>query len=135
MKKRILAVFLAAMLGLTLLLPVSAAGDLESGTFEYKQVIAPQYQDAKRASEGLFPVKQNGKWGYVDENNRTVIPFIYDVANPFSEGYAVVGKYGTVTDSWYGDSSDVIFLGRVDKSGNYKPFRSWQENLLYLRQT
>lgn len=32
--------------------------------------------------------------GYINENNQNVIPFIYDQANDFSEGFAVVKRYG-----------------------------------------
>jgi hypothetical protein len=45
-------------------------------------------------SEGLVSAKKNGKWGYVISSNETVIPFIYDDANNFSEGFAVVERYG-----------------------------------------
>ena len=38
------------------------------------------YEDAGRYHEGVIPVKKDGKWGYVDENGETVIPFAYDDA-------------------------------------------------------
>lgn len=34
--------------------------------------------------------EKNGKWGYVDNGGNTVIPFIYDYAEDFSEGLAAV---------------------------------------------
>lgn len=45
--------------------------------------------------EGLSPVFMYGKWGFVNENGDTVIPFVYDEAEPFSDGLAAVkkGKY------------------------------------------
>ena len=45
-------------------------------------------------SEGLHPVKQNGLWGYIDENAQWVIPTQYDKAAGFSDGLALVEKDG-----------------------------------------
>lgn len=44
--------------------------------------------------EGLVPVKKNGKYGYINDENGIVIPFVYDYAEAFSEGFAVVQKFG-----------------------------------------
>ena len=44
--------------------------------------------------EGLVPVKKNGKYGYINENNEIIIPFVYDSASQFSEGFAIVEKFG-----------------------------------------
>ena len=40
---------------------------------------------------GLVPAKKGNKWGYIDRQGNTKIPFIYDVADGFSENMAVVG--------------------------------------------
>lgn len=32
--------------------------------------------------------------GYINEYNQTIIPFVYDEAGAFSEGFAVVQRYG-----------------------------------------
>ena len=40
--------------------------------------------------EGLAVVKQGKKWGYIDTDDVTVIPFIYDEASYFHMGFAVV---------------------------------------------
>lgn len=46
-------------------------------------------------SEGLMPYKKNGKYGYMDENGRLVVPCIYSIAYPFDKkGHALVGKDG-----------------------------------------
>ena len=45
-------------------------------------------------NEGLIPVKKDGKFGFINEHNQIVIPFIYDDASAFSEGFAVVQRYG-----------------------------------------
>ena len=44
--------------------------------------------------DGLVPVKKNGKYGFINEDNDVIIPFNYDEADGFSEGFAVVNKYG-----------------------------------------
>lgn len=59
-------------------------------------------------SEGLWPVKKNGKCGFINMSNQLVIPYTYDNAGDFHEGFSVVekyGKYGYVdrygTDTFY----------------------------------
>lgn len=44
--------------------------------------------------DGLVLVSKGGQSGFLNENNQTVIPFIYDGASRFSEGFAVVNRYG-----------------------------------------
>lgn len=48
----------------------------------------------EKISEGLVSAKKDGKYGFINTRNATVIPFIYDVADNFSEGFAVVVRYG-----------------------------------------
>ena len=57
-------------------------------------------------SHGIAPVAKGQKWGYIDTEGRTVVPFIFDNAGPFASGLAPVrvGK----------DS------GFIDRSGNFK---------------
>ncbi len=45
-------------------------------------------------SEGLHPVKQNGLWGYIDEDARWIIPQQYDSTDNFRDGLALVEKDG-----------------------------------------
>ena len=47
-----------------------------------------------RFSEGLHPVKQNGLWGYIDEQAQWVIPPQYDSADNFRDSLALVEKDG-----------------------------------------
>lgn len=58
--------------------------------------------DPENVSEDIAAVP--GKWGFIDKNGNTVIPFIYDVACSF------VGDYAAVTK----DGKD----GVIDRSGN-----------------
>ena len=60
-----------------------------------KAVIPVEYDFAKGAySDGLFCVKKNNLYGYVNKSNKIIIPLQYDDAGEFSEGLAVVAKNG-----------------------------------------
>ena len=50
------------------------------------------YDENWRFSEGLAAVEKNGKYGFVDEAGKEVIPLIYDDVFDFSEGLAHVKK-------------------------------------------
>lgn len=102
-------------------------------------VIAAKYQDAGPFMEGLAAVKLGGKYGYIDMEGRSVIPYKYHTAGVFSEGLACVsmnGKYGYVDREGkqvipykFSDAGDfidgmaeVIFDGQrgyVDKNGKW----------------
>lgn len=63
-------------------------------------------EDTNGYSEGLFCVKQNGKWGYLNKEGEVVIKPIFDEAFPFEgQGIAMV----RVSDKW----------GVIDKKGKY----------------
>lgn len=52
-------------------------------------------------NEGLAPVKNNGRWGYIDLKGAVVIDFLFDDAWCFSEGLAAVKlneKYGYINN-------------------------------------
>lgn len=91
---RVLTAALALCLCLSLAPGAAAAGEAaqERGVLTYTEAIAPQYDNAQDFSEGLAAVQKNGKWGYINTAGKTVIPFTYDIAYAFSEGYAVVGE-------------------------------------------
>ena len=130
MRRRILSIILALALSLALAIPALAAEDDERGTLKYEELIAPQYEDAKLLSEGLAAVKKDGKWGYINAANEVILPFTYDYANQFIEGHAVVGMYGRAVGWGEGglQERDAIYLGVIDRSGNYKPLRTYQYN-------
>jgi len=122
--KRILSAALALVLALSCAPAALAAEDGEGparGVLTYEDHIAPTYEDAQTFSEGLAAVKQNGKWGYIDQDGKTVIPFQYDLACAFSEGYAVVGKYVGTTNY------DRYQLGFIDKNNKL----TWFEDGTY----
>ena len=43
-------------------------------------------------NEGLSAVENEGKYGYIDINNKLVIPYEYDSTISFTEGLAAVEK-------------------------------------------
>lgn len=58
-------------------------------------------QDKQNASGALFPIEQNGRWGYIDRTGQVVIPPQFQAANEFSEGFAAVevnGKWGFIDE-------------------------------------
>jgi hypothetical protein len=60
----------------------------------------------KEACDGLWPVKQGKKWGYIDKTGRVIIPFKFSAAEDFSEGLAAAaGKNGD--------------YGYIDKTGKF----------------
>lgn len=57
--------------------------------------ILPEYEAVSRFSEGLAAVQKGGKWGFINKNGETVIPFVYEWAQwGFTEGLALVKKDG-----------------------------------------
>lgn len=43
----------------------------------------------------LIPYNNNGKWGYCNKDNKIIIDCIYDEAEPFYEGLALVKTEGS----------------------------------------
>lgn len=84
--------------------------------------ISYKYAELYSFSEGLAVAKMNNDW-YIDENGKEVLPanglgYGYDIARPFKEGLAAVGKV-KATDT----SSEVMDIpgakyGFIDKKGN-----------------
>lgn len=61
--------------------------------------------------DGLALVKKDGKYGYINTKGKLVIDAVYDYAEDFSEGRAIVGNSG------YGASGDHVQYGVIDKNG------------------
>ena len=134
-KRKLAALTMASCMGLTLLPATALAAEdaPERGTLRYTEMIAPQYEDADLFSDGLAPVKKNGKWGYINTDNKVVIPFQYDIAGVFQEGYAIVGtlvdsepvmEYNWETGESYatGEYWYTYELGFVDTTGKQTDF-------------
>lgn len=129
MKKRILSLALALMMVFALIPTALAAEDdkPERGVLTYSEYIKPQYEEAELFGEGdLAAVKKDGKWGYIDKDNKVVIPFQFDLAYSFSEGYAVVAKSSrqeTYDEGTEWESTNTYYkMGFIDKTGKYTPF-------------
>jgi len=90
--------------------------------------------DAVRGEAALFPIRADGKWGYIDRQGRVVVEPQYDEAYPFSEGLGrigidqeTVGKFGFVDAtgataiepqfSWASDFSEGLALARATVDG------------------
>ena len=52
------------------------------------------YEELLQYSEGLLPVKKEGKWGFINKDNQTIIPIIYDEVESFQNGKAAVSLQG-----------------------------------------
>jgi len=55
-----------------------------------KEVIPPQYHEARLFSQGLAPVRVGDRWGYITTSGATAIPPRYSEAYPFVGGRALV---------------------------------------------
>lgn len=143
MKRRVLSLALALMMVLTLVPAAVAAEDKpQRGVLTYTEHIKPQYEDANLFTEDLAAVKKNGKWGYIDHDNKVVIPFQYELAYDFSEGYAIVAKSVRQETHEVGDydgenihteSYNVYEMGFIDKAGKYTAFMAFARDELDQR--
>lgn len=62
-----------------------------------RQEVIPCVYDTDEMSfsdDGLLAIKDNSRWGYIDQNATIIIPAIYDEAYSFSDGFGVVVRYG-----------------------------------------
>ncbi len=98
MKRRILPLLLAALLLAASSVP--AAGASYSGGVAAETAIEARFDGAAPFSGGLAAVKLDGKWGYIDEKGKTVVPFDYDYAGPFSDGCALAGRVERLPDPY-----------------------------------
>ncbi len=103
----------ALLLFLSISLPALAAAP----SIDYKIIAEPQYEAVLPMQDGYAAAKQNGKWGYIDENGNTVIAPGYDYACCFYEGRALVGTKSDAPDA----SAAMYDLGIIDTSGKYTP--------------
>ncbi len=58
--------------------------------YGFKDKDNPYY--SRDFTEGLLPVQQKGKWGFIDASGKIKLPAIYKSAENFHEGWAVVSK-------------------------------------------
>ena len=91
----------------------------ERGVMTCKVTVKPQYEDARWYSDGLAAVKQDGKWGYIDEAGEVVIPFEYAYAWPFNEGYAIVAR----DEGTNSEGREIFSMGFIDENNTFVTFR------------
>ncbi len=77
-------------------------------------IVEPIYTEVREFNEGLAAVKNEEKWGYLDENGDVAIDFIFDRATDFQNGVAFVGEINKEISvgSAYGYN-----YGLIDKNG------------------
>ncbi len=99
MKKRVFSLALTLVLCLGLCPAALGAETAEPTGWTITEVVPCKYDGASNFSEGLAPVKLNGKWGFIDKLGNEVVPCKYDDVYHFSEGLAMVklnGKWGFI---------------------------------------
>jgi hypothetical protein len=60
------------------------------------QKLTRDYDFIDTCSEGLARVEINGKWGFIDQTGKEVIPCKYDEADFFNKGVAKVNLNGKI---------------------------------------
>lgn len=71
-------------------------------------------KDDRPFSEGLKPVEQDGKWGFINQDGELVIPYKYHYVRSFQDGLAMVklyGKWGYI--DWFGNELIPIVFDEV----------------------
>jgi len=72
---------------------VRKSGNYGLITKQGQEIVPTECLGVMDANKGLFGIKTgNGKFGYIDENGNTVVPFAYDGGSAFVGDYAVVSK-------------------------------------------
>lgn len=80
------------------------------------RVTTSSFEAIRTFSEGLAPVKRDGRFGYINTSGEMVIPCIYDFAGHFSAGVARVGRGGSF--SWIRtDGSELTVAQPINGGG------------------
>lgn len=77
----------------------SVLGETREGTWIFigldgQPLFTQEFTDALPFEDGIAVVEQNGRWGAIDRQGNTIIPFLYDFLTLFFDGYAVAEKNG-----------------------------------------
>lgn len=79
---------------------------------EGKEVIAPQYKQARAFSDGLAEVQSGAQWGYINPQGQWALKAQYAQTTPFVGGYALVNQQ-TVIDKQGKVQGTVLLEGSI----------------------
>ncbi len=89
--KKVMSILLALTLFFSNALSFSSyAETLDENSLDIKWL--NDYEEARDCSDGMIPVKKNGKWGFVNKEGKEIIPCIYGAVYDFEDGVAWVNK-------------------------------------------
>lgn len=71
-------------------------------------------------SEDLARVKKNSSWGFIDKNGEEAIPFTYEKAENFSEGFAVVKLFDEEGYGYINKEGVMVILNEYDSAWPFK---------------
>jgi hypothetical protein len=109
-------------------LAVVNEGTYTQGRWGYRNrqgeyVIAPQFADARRFSEGLAAVQTEGKWGFINKQGKLVIQPKFSACGLFHSGLAPVSIGGThehfLPFGGKGHANPEAEMGYIDTGGDY----------------
>ena len=93
------------------------------------------YEDGGVYSDGVIPMKLNGKWGYLDQSGKQILPFEFDSIDESNGRYAYNASNGYIVvkkDNQYAvfdiDGNPVIEYGKFDE------IRPVYEDLAWVKQ-
>lgn len=77
------------------------------------ETTANDTQDKESYPAALYPIRVDGKWGFMNSKKEIVIDCKFDVAQDFSDGYAIVER----RDTDKGEYSTTTLIGFIDEKG------------------
>lgn len=88
--------------------------------WETGEVVIPYgYEELGDYVEGVLYACKNDKFGYINPNNETIIPFKFADAEDFSEGLAMVAVIKGYYTTWWGGRMEKLAYGFIDKTGSF----------------
>jgi len=105
------------------LLMILTYGNNEPIPQNKSEQLKPGISKKPNNSENLFPVSENGKWGYVDKKGEVVIRPQFEMASDFKNGLAavaVIDKVGYKNKYGYIDKSGkMVVAPQYDEAGDF----------------
>ncbi|MCF6360286.1 MAG: WG repeat-containing protein [Cyclobacteriaceae bacterium] len=101
-----------------------------------------KYDSIGSVSNGLFPIKRKGKWGFMNRNGKEVVHCIYDYAANFKQGKAIIQYFGAsgivdLKGDWIvkpkdGLITDYSFNFYILKKGSVYYLKNYENQLIYF---